>query len=279
MVTYLINRLLNNLHPAINKDPQSSPAITINGIGNVIIKNDILQILGTNSAQFNLRGYTLGSLTTAINQISGFTATCLAPVNLGASVLIEGTYATPNTINLFNSFLWQILKPVAIALLDALDAERRSMQEMIINSSGGAWIDSFGETFGVYRESGEPDSLYATRVFNLSVGVRVNNLAIQKALQDVSYITDVTDSPNVNNQGPGFVLHATIPINVADGFVYSNEQIFNVIDQIRPAGVPWAILSQGSASDTITISESVTLTINSNLKYGGSRKWGQLIWN
>lgn len=268
----MLNRLLDNIHPALNKDPQMSTAINLIGSGTVIINNDTLQILGASPAQFNLRGYTLGSLTTALNNVGGMTAQCPITSNLSASILISGTYQLPCKIPIFNSMLWQILKPVALALVDALGAESQALLEMIQTTSDGAWLDSFGEIFGVVRESGEPDSLYSTRIFNLSVGVRVNNIAIQKALHDVQYDSDVSDSGSAV-----FTVSIQIPTNPPQGFVYSTAQLRDVIDQIRPSGVPYTILSQGTMSDSMTLTESFTAIHATTIQYS-TRKRGQLIY-
>lgn len=270
----MLDKLLNNIHPGINKDPQSSPALNITGSGTVIIDKDIMQISGGSSAQYDLKGYTLGSLMSAINSVSGLSATCYAPTNLSALVLIKGTYAMNTTISMFNSFLWQLMKPVAVELLKALGAEGQAILEMVMTTSEGAWLDSFGELFNVVRESGEPDSMYATRIFNLSVGVRVNNIAIQKVLSDVQYQnTAIQDSGSAS-----FTVNTTIPTDTPQGFVYSTAQIRNIIDQIRPAGVSYQILSQGSVSDSATTSDSLSfITKTTTVKYG-VRKWGQSVW-
>jgi hypothetical protein len=268
----LINRLLNNLHPAINQDPQSSPALFVNGAGTIIIKDDVMQIIGAVSTQFSLRGYTFGSLTSAISGL-GYSATASVPLNISAATLLDGTYSLPCTIPMFTSFLWQILKPVAIALVDALGAEGRALQEMILNSSEGRWLDSFGEIFGVTRASGEPDILYASRIFNLSVGVRVNNLAIQKTLRELQYASTVVDSGATH-----FDVNITIPTDAPEGFIYSTEQMRDILDMIRPAGVSYTILSNGSASDTASVVDSyTTITATTAIKYG-TRKWGQMTW-
>lgn len=270
----MLNRLLDNIHPAINKNPQANPAISVSGSGTIIIQKDIIQLIGsTASAQFDLRGYTLGSLTSAINQVTGFSATCLAPSTLGALVLISGTYSTPTTLNLFTSLLWQLMKPVAIALISAFDAKNQVMQEIIMTSSNGSWLDSFGEIFGVLRETEEPDSLYTARIFSLSVGIRVNNIAIKKALHDVQYESDIND-----NGSASFSVRLTIPTNPPQGFVYSTAQIKDIIDQLRPAGVDYEILSQGTATDSMRLTETISWTKTSGGALYGVRKWGQAIW-
>lgn len=269
----MLNRLLNNLHPSINKDPQASPAFIVTGSGTIVIDKDVLQLIGASSAQFSLRSYTLGSLMAAINNVSGFSAQCLVPSSLGASILMSGTYNLPYTIPIFNSFLWQLLKPVALALVDALGAESQALFEMIQNTADGSWLDEFGELFGVVRESGEPDSLYSTRVFNLSVGSRVNNIAIQKTLRDVQYESDVVDSGSA-----AFTISIQIPTYSPQGFIYSTAQLRDVVDQIRPAGVDYTILSQGTLSDAATISESISSIKSSTAIKYSVRKWGQMVW-
>jgi hypothetical protein len=268
----MLDRILNNLHPAINKDPQSVNALQITGTGTAIIKNNTLQLIGANSMQFNLRTYTLGSLASAINGVSGYTATNYQLPTLSACVLLDGTYTLPATIPMFTSFLWQLFKPVALALVDALGAEYASQLEMILNTSDGTWLDSFGELFGVPRETGEPDQLYALRIFDLSVAPRCNNLAIQKALNDLGYGATITDS------GPAtFNINLTMPTNPPNGFLYSLAQLGDIVNNLRPAGVTGVIAIQQVNADSVKITENIT-TLPGTVGYGSGRKWGQGIW-
>lgn len=271
----MMNRLLSNLHPAINSDPQKLNAISITGSGTVIIKDSTMQLIGTNaSAQFDVRSYTLGSLATAISAVSGFSATCLQQSTLSASVLVSGTFSVPSSLTMFTSFLWQILKPVALALASAVDAENSALFEMILNTSDGAWLDSFGEIFGVTRELGEPDQLYAIRIFDLSVASRANNMAIQKALQDLQYNATVVDG-----SGTSFIVNVVLPSSPPNGYIYTTAQMRVIIDQIRLAGVTYSIQSKGSLVDAVTLTDSITSSKSSaGVKYGTGRKWGQGVW-
>jgi hypothetical protein len=272
----MIERLLKNLHPAINPDPQAIPALTIHGNGTVIIdENNILQLIGNNtSAQFDLRTYTLGALANDINNVSGFSATCNQLPSLSAIVLLAGTYSTPVTINMFTSLLWQLLKPVALALLDALQAANQSILEWIMNTSDGSWLDAYAELFGIQRLTGEPDSLFAIRVFDLSVAPRVNNIAIQKTLQDIGYIATISDRSAGSYT---FDIYLTLPTNPPKGFIYSMDQMSNIVNQIRPAGIQ-AVINIQNMNDGLTFSESIT-QLSGTTQYATGRKWGQMIWS
>lgn len=270
----MLDRLLSNLPQAINKDAQRIDAIRITGTGTLIIFNNVMQLIGASSAQFNLRTTTLATLATSISGVSGFSATNLQAPNLSASTLIAGTYNLPATIPIFTSFLWQLLKPVATALLDVIDAENSALLEMIVNASDGSWLDSFGELFGVTREVGEPDQLYASRIFNLSVGSRANNFAIQKALLDLQYIATVTD-------GAGYTMNVTVqlPTSPPQGFIYTTTQITNVINQLKVEGISVVLTSQGSLTETALAADSYTsFKSTAPVLYGSGRKWGTGVW-
>lgn len=274
----MMDRLLSNLHPGINNDPQALSAISVTGNGTIIIKNEVLQLIGSSaSAQYNLRSYTISSLVSSINSVSGFSATSLVSQGrLSAATLLSGTFTSPCKLQIFSSFLWQVLKPVAIALLDALGAENNALLEMIVNTSDGTWLDSFGELFGVVRLSGEPDQLYAIRIFDLSVGVRNNNYAIQKVLQDLQYTSTVADGG-----ANAFTVSVTLPLLLLapQGFYYTIAQMQSIIDLLRPAGITYTISSQGNLVDTAIIGDSISYTTsNGPAKWGSGRKWGKGIW-
>jgi hypothetical protein len=249
--------MLNNLHPGINKDSQRTSALSISATNGVaVIQNNVLQLTGPSSAQYNLRSYTLGSLATAINGQSGFTATVSQPSSLAALVLLNGTYTSPITIPMFTSFLWQLLKPVSLALTDALGAENQALLETVLNTSDGKWLDAFGDLFGVYRQNGEPDQLYAVRVFDFSVGPRVNNLAIQKSLMDLGYNATVID-----NGANAFDVRVTLPSSPPQGFVYSYAQLGSMVGLLQAAGTIANIILSGSLSDGVALSDSISSTL------------------
>lgn len=270
----MFKEILNNLHPAINKDAQMISALTITGTNTVaIIQNDMLQLTGPSSVQYNLRSYTLGSLATAINAQSGFTATVTSSSALSAAVLLDGTYTSGNSIPMFTSFLWQILKPVALAMIDALGAINSALLEEVMNTADGTWLDSFGELFGVYRQNGEPDQLYAIRVFDFSIAPRVNNMAIQKTLQDLGYTTTVVDA------GPSsFNVNVTLPTSPPQGFVYSYAQLGNMVGLLQAAGTVANIVLSGSLADGVALADSVSATLRPAAWTWGNFTWGQFTW-
>lgn len=270
----MIRELFSNLHPEINKDPQQEPALVISGLdAMVIIQNDTLQLTGPSSALYNLRSYTLGSLTEEINNQIGFTATCLQPAWYSAVVLLEGTYTESISIPMFTSFLWQIFKPVALALVDALGAENRALLEMVLNTSDGAWLDAFGELLGVYRQDGEPDQLYAIRIFDFSVAPRVNNMAIQQSLMDLGY-----DATVIDREPAHFEVNVILPNSPPNGFYYSSTQIDNLVGLLKAAGTTAVVIISGSLNDGIVTADSISAVTTNKTWMWGNFVWGQFTW-
>jgi hypothetical protein len=269
----MLKNLLDNLHPAINKDAKLTNAISITASNGVAyIKDNILQLTGSSSAQYNLRSYTLGSLVTAINGQTGFSATLSQSTFLSAVVLVDGTYTGNISIPMFTSMLWQLLKPIALTLIDALAAQNQSLLEMILTTADGSWLDAFGELFGVIRQNGELDQLYSIRIFDFSVAPRINNFAIQKTLHDLQYNATITDGV-----GSTFNVSVILPSNPPSGYIYTTLQLRQLIDLIRPAGVSYGVISQGSMADNPRLTDSVTVSTVMGM-YGSMRKWGQGVW-
>ncbi|UOF90755.1 hypothetical protein LSG31_00285 [Fodinisporobacter ferrooxydans] len=271
----MLRQILNNLHPGINKDPQSVPAISISATnGQAIIQNNVLQLTGPSSAQYNLRSYTLGSLVQAINSQSGFSATLIQVSTLSAAVLIDGIYSLPMNIPMFTSFLWQLLKPVALAMVDAFGAENQALLEMILNTSDGSWLDSFGEFFDITRLDGEPDQLYAIRIFDLSLAPRVNNLAIEQVLLDLGYNATVSDDASLYT----FDVNVTLPNSPPQGFVYSLSQLDNIVSLLQAAGTIANIILSGTLTDGISLSDTISVTLNTTPWTWGNFTWGEFTW-
>lgn len=266
--------IFNYMHPGLNQDPQATPALKIEAVsGTAIIQNHILQLTGPSSAQYNLKTYTLSSLANAVNAQSGFTATVLSVGSLSALVLLDGSYNLPTTIEMFTSFLWQLLKPVSIALASAFGAENQALLEMVMNTSDGNWLDALGELFGVYRQNNEPDELYAVRIFDFSVGHRVNNMAIQKSLQDLNYDASVDDSGTA-----AFDVNVVLPDSSPKGFFYTNDQISTLVDILKAAGTTANLILSGQITDTVSVSDVLSVALNNKNWTWDSIVWGEFNW-
>ena len=266
--------ILNGVGSALNKDPQAVNALSVTSSSPIIIviRNDIMQISGYGN--FELCAYTTESLANAINSLGGLTATVIQYGSLSALALIEGTYSTNTIIPVATSPLWTYGIAIELQMKIALDNEANSVFQAVPQTSSGTWLDSLGIFYGVLRQAGEPDPLYAIRIFDFSLGVRVNNVAIQKVLADLGYQSTVTDT----TPSPAFEVRITLPTSSPQGYVYSIASLSDMIDILKAAGVPATVVLDSSFQDTVHITDTVSQTLTSKTWTWGSFVWGAFNW-
>lgn len=271
-------RLLNNSHPALNKDPVPQPSLyfmpTSGGV--IVIKDGVLQM--TRQSPITLSTYTISSLASHLASLTGFDAQAVVNGNLSALALLDGTYTlTANialTIPIFTSILWQIMRTLSLELEQLLQQDNESDFQITPQTATGIWLNELGSIYNVPREQDEPDSLYAIRLFDFSLASRINNISIERALNDLGYSATVDDV----TPGPAFEVNVQLPTYAPNGFVYSTGSLASLVNQLKAAGVQSTINLQGQLSDTIYISDSISTSTSPAAWTWDSFKWGQFSW-
>lgn len=251
----MIERLFANLHPALNRDPLPvlSLKITNSTPTTIIVRNGYMQISGYKT--FDLSTTTIVNLATQIAQLTGFTSSSVAYGSLSALALIDGTYTSTCTVPIFTSPLWAVLRTISQSLKQMRSDGTQALFQAIPNTAVGIWLDELGTLYGVTREPGEPDQLYAVRVFDFSLEIRLNNIAIEKILNDLGYPSTVVDTPP-----HAFKVNVTLPSVAPQGFVYSVAGLSDLVDKLRADGVQATIVLDGTLQDTVHISDSLSIT-------------------
>lgn len=216
----------------------------------------------TEQFPITLSTYTISSLASYLASLTGFDVQAVVNGSLSALSLLDGTYTlttnTAFTIPIFTSILWQIMRTLSLELEQLLQQDNESDFQITPQTATGIWLNELGSIYNVPREQDEPDSLYAIRLFDFSLASRINNISIERALNDLGYETSVTDT----TPGPAFSVDVTLPTYAPSGFVYSTGSLGNLVDQLKAAGVQSTINLQGQLSDTIHISDSISSSTN-----------------
>lgn len=198
-----LDKYFSRMHPSLNRDPLPQNALSITtfdtGPHNPAVTYTIVirdgTILISSAGSFLTTNLTISGLAGQLNKTNyGITATPLAFGNLSALSLIEGTYITPCVIPIFTSPLWHLTVSLLQTLEQAKSDWNQANFQWDMHTASGAWLDELGSLYGVVREPAEPDSLYSLRMFNFSLAPRLNNIAIQKILNDLGYMATVTDN-------------------------------------------------------------------------------------
>jgi|SRR6185437_503272 len=254
-----LQRLLNGLPSYFNKDASAAPGITLvytGGTSAVVTVHHRTLTTSVNGGSgsnlsYNLASFTLGTLVTALNTNTGYTATLLGSSSTSALSLLEvsnqNILTTSFSLQIFTSLLWQILAPIAWALEDfQFNDLNTDLAELCINTADGAWVDAWGALYGnVTRNTGETDLQYAQRIMDEAVRPRLSISAIKRA---VSILTN-TNIDISNNQadvtkisGKSFVGQTIITdrAHARDQFeVFGTvtTAIQNIINANRAAGI------------------------------------------
>lgn len=256
----MIERLFRNLAPALNQDPLKVNAIQVNStsIIKISIYDGIMQVEGL--ASYELSSYTIFSLASSLNTLDGLQADVVGYGELSALCLVDGFYSVSGNLPVFTSPLWQFGIPLSFELERAEKQTNNALFQANPRTASGVWLDSLGDQYGVSRLQNEPDSLYATRMFDFSLASRINNISIERTLNDLGYKATVTDT----TPGPAFTVNVKLPTYSPNGFVYTTGSLSTLVDQLKASGIQSSVILQGDIKDTVHVFDSLTHTLQSS---------------
>jgi hypothetical protein len=109
---------------------------------------------------------------------------------LGASVLINsaGNQDASNGDHLtgYTSLLWCVLSPYAGEVDAAAHQVGQALRQMVLTQSDGDWLDVWAGLYGVPRRANETDAELQARIPLEVFRLRVNGLAIERAVADLT---------------------------------------------------------------------------------------------
>ena len=287
--------LEHDLPMFVNRDPQAIPAITLTppsgSPGLVLVRDQTLVVPET--GLFDLTQYGLQALCAAL-QAQGWGAVLSPgiPADLAATALVDTGYSTLSPVPLqvvadypvlciAGSLLWSVARPLA----QKWDALWEDIASLLLGILEGPWLDNLGTYLQVPRIGGEPDNLYQTRLYGLTVTGSPNAVAMEAFFAALGYSVAVT-----NTAPAQFTATAQWPTQPPSGFVYAQTQVQSMIDTLKAVGVIATVVFASSLSDTLTLSDSVasTQTPLTAQVWGGTLpdgtgaaqgfRWNQAVW-
>lgn len=255
----VLQRLLRYPHGVFDKRPASELAIRIRHMAGCQwrVAEEVLSLTVGEASEahtYDLTNRTLVQLSMDLID-DGFDVPYLSPNlrSLSAAVLVEGEgdQASPNGDHLqaYTSLLWVILSAYARELREAGVQKEEAIRQMIIPQAEGYWLDVWGLIYGIGRGPDETDAEYAPRIPDEAFRIRVNALAIEKAIKDITGKDVRIREPWLNmfrlNQsklsgedrfydGSNYGYHLIQPISSS---VIDWDDVLPVIERNRPAGV------------------------------------------
>lgn len=256
----MLNKLLGNLHSVFDKSPEPWLALRLRHPSGLSWKIDNRAlVLETEAGQpigtLDLTALTLDQCADAAVALgceiayqhpnSGFSAECLLE---GA-----GRQSDSNGDHLYayDSHLWALLDAYAASLEEADGNIVDGLKQAYLHSAEAEWLDLWGGYFGVARDVGEADAAYVLRVVREVLRPRVNGIAIEMAVKELTGL-DVTlrepwkeiftlDLSALSDQhhfqdGSFYTWNVFQPIYHSPVTVAQRERILAIIERNRPVG-------------------------------------------
>jgi len=185
----------------------------------------------------------------------------------------------PNSFNKEPGVLQDFFAPIAQELTQAQSDIASALDQMLLTTADGEWLDEWGGYFGIPRLASEPDGAYGPRIISELVHPKGNNIALQNAIS--LYVNGlqvtVTDAPmdtvtttlyrdgatffdgkkdrvpSTRNFYGQFDVNTGYDLTSGESLNDLGNRIKSVIERLRDAGTKLRTLSfTGSLSDAST---------------------------
>lgn len=191
----MLKRLLGSLHSAVfDTSPDAGLAFFIrhpDGVAWSVADEVLVATVAGQSKSYPLATMTIGQLAGQL-VMDGFEVSGLSPEfsGLSASVLIDGSGSTATSngdrLYAFRDYLRVLLGGYARELRAAKLQIAEAVKQMVITQAEGEWLDLWGALYNSDRKQGQPDQEYQQLIPKEAFRVRVNALAIEKAILDLT---------------------------------------------------------------------------------------------
>jgi len=190
----LADKLLQYLHSAFDKDPGARVALRVRYDGAMTwhIADRTLSTLTTGGSgsdlSIPLADLTIAELANIVSQQPGYSVVFVDSdlSRRGATSLLDGEsdQAASNGDALYapESTAYHILDALSVELEAAKAAIQSMLEQLSIRTAGADWLDEIGGYYGVPREAGESDEIYARRIVADTLRPKGNNVAIEEAI-------------------------------------------------------------------------------------------------
>lgn len=138
---------------------------------------------------YELSALTVAQLAQAL-EVDGFEVDVVSSdfATLSAAVLVEGSGEQTKSKNVpaFTNLIYGLFGGYARELREAKKQVGEAIKQMVISNSEGEWLDLWGYLYDHTRRQGQTDESYALEIPREAFRVRVNALAIEQAILDLT---------------------------------------------------------------------------------------------
>ncbi len=191
----ILQRLLSYPHPAVfEKDSASELVFRLrhpDGAAWSIADGVMLARAGALERSYDLPGMTVAGLIGAL-RADGFEVLHINARfdTYSALVLTEGSGdqggSNGDHVMAFTSLMWMLFTGYAREIGAAEYQIRQALLQMVIKTAEGEWLDLWGALYSVQRLPGETDAAYRIRIPREAFRIRVNALAIELAILELT---------------------------------------------------------------------------------------------
>lgn len=258
MTASTLQRLLSYPHPAVfEKGPADELVFRLRHPDEAtwsIAEGVMTAKAGALERSYNLANTTVAGMVSAL-RADGFDVVHVSSRFDGYSALalVEGvgdqTVSNGDHVKAFTSLMWVLFTGYAREVSAAEYQVRQALLQMVIKTAEGEWLDLWGALYSVQRLPGETDVAYRIRIPREAFRIRVNALAIELAIleltgKDVKILEPWTevftldesllDGPHKmqDEQSIGYFFIQPMSLAAIDW-----SDVLPIIERNRPAGV------------------------------------------
>jgi hypothetical protein len=194
-MTDALTRIIEYPHsPVFDKDPKAALALRVRHPAGLVLEvaGGVLRLTSDGAVvEYSLTDKTIGELADELRD-DGYDVVFENQelASRSAHILLAGTRSQDqsNGDHLLGhtSLLWALYGAYSVELDEAEYQVGEALRQMVMTQAEGEWLDVWSGLYGVPRRQGEPDSDLQTRIPEEIFRLRVNGLAIEKAVHDLT---------------------------------------------------------------------------------------------
>lgn len=265
MTVSALQRLLKYPHAAVfDKSAQAEPVLRVRSAEGLTwrVADEVLTVsAGDRILSYELDQLTVGQLAASLQQ-DGIQVEFLSNDASGfsATVLVEGAgdqgQSNGDRLSRFRNLLWSLYSGYAREVRDAGEQVGQVLRQMVIPQAEDEWLDLWGALYGVARLDGEADPDYAPRIPEEAFRIRVNALAIEKAIKDAT-------GKDVRIEEPwGSMFRLDESALSGTSRLYDGERVgYHLIRPVSTTSIEWddvlAVIERNRAAGVLVLSPEV----------------------
>lgn len=194
-INIALQRMLEYPHSAVfDKAPDERLALILGASQSLTwaVSGGVLTVVANGiQRRFALKSVTFGQLVSLL-QSFGITVSHVSDeyIGLGAHMLMDGSgdqaASNGNRLYAYSSELWALFSAYSVEVDKSAEAVLEALKQMIIKTARDEWLDLWGKLYDTPRPDGMRDDPYAALIPREAFRVRVNALAIEQAILDLT---------------------------------------------------------------------------------------------